>query len=386
MPADYTDDNLNDLLWRAPKADAVPTDAAEDAALWAMLSAYVDGEATPAETAEVEHMLHSDAEYAHAYEFMRQTSLGARSFVEIEPPAHLRDAIYAATSHRPTLTKRALDGWNRFRMSVGLPRIYIAASGTFAATALVLIALSGHHSAPVSNSSIALGAKSRTTASATNGNPSSHSGDRLIALAPDADFGFDTDNLFKMDALSNLSLSPVKQALPSMNRDLKQATGNKFTLSPIVKTPMESLVFNRPLKNNATPQHPVFITANVPKHDYSPNPNMDSSSVHKTQLAMVTAADSLHGHDDLGGAPIDTDVVPSKSSVSQDSAVAEPAKKNILIAKVDHSRIPPESRMSMSDALREATQRGQNYAHTALLKADSGDNQVTRVPIIQTRF
>jgi len=386
MPADYTDDNLDDLLWRTPVDETATTDSAQDAELWAMLSAYVDGESTPAETAEVERMLHSDAEYAHAYEFMRQTSLGARSFVEIEPPAHLRDAIYAATSHRPTFTKRALDGWNRFRLSVGMPRIYIAASGTFAVAALVVIALSGRHTAPVSISRIALGEPSRTTGAVTNGNPSPRSDGQVIASTLNTHIGLDPNNLFKSDALPNLGLSPGKEAPSSVHNVVKSPTGDKSAVFSLVKAPRPQPVAVRTNTVGATQQHPVIIKEKAPSHDYSPNPKMDSNSVHIQQVAMLTTGDKARGHDDLSGTPLDTNTLPSKSAAAQDTFVSEQPRNTMLIARLDQHRIPPESRRSSSDVLREASQRSQDSAHSALLRPDNSDNPKASIAFNIAKF
>jgi hypothetical protein len=120
----------------------------EDDALWDMLSAYVDGEATPEEAAHVEAMLRTDPAYARQREFLQMTAESARSYVEIEPPESLRAAIFAATTHRPTLARRLAAGWSDLRRALAPGALrYGLPAGALAAAAVLVVAFWPHHSA-----------------------------------------------------------------------------------------------------------------------------------------------------------------------------------------------------------------------------------------------
>lgn len=116
-----------------PAEPDMATEEADDA-LWELFSVYVDGEATPEEAAQVEAMLLSSPAYARDFAFLKQASESARTYVEVEPPASLRDSIFAATTRRPTLARRALAAWTDFQGSLrpnftryGLPAGALAA-------------------------------------------------------------------------------------------------------------------------------------------------------------------------------------------------------------------------------------------------------------------
>ncbi|MCC6731225.1 MAG: zf-HC2 domain-containing protein [Chthonomonadales bacterium] len=74
--------------------------------VWDLLSAYADGEADARETAVVEAHVAECTSCARDLAFMRGTSTLLADVAELEPPARLREAIFAATIYRPTLADR----------------------------------------------------------------------------------------------------------------------------------------------------------------------------------------------------------------------------------------------------------------------------------------
>src|SRR5579883_1539721 len=110
-------------------------EAAEDEALWELLSVYADGEASPEEAARAESLLRSDAAVAQKFEFLQWASRAAQSVDEVEPPASLRESILATTSHRPTLARRLAAAWSEMRAGAGryaLPVGALAAASVLA--------------------------------------------------------------------------------------------------------------------------------------------------------------------------------------------------------------------------------------------------------------
>lgn len=104
---------------------------AEDERLWDLLSAYADGETTPEESALVEAHLRSDAAYARDFAFLQGASRHVMLMGEVEPPTALRDAIFAATIHKPTFARRLAAAWGNFQTAIN-PR-YAYPAGALAA-------------------------------------------------------------------------------------------------------------------------------------------------------------------------------------------------------------------------------------------------------------
>ena len=123
--------------------------------MWELLSLYADGEASQEEAAQVERMLRHDAEYARAYTFMQKAGGAIRTIVEIEPPAHLRDAILAKTTRKPTLARRAAVVFGAFRAQLAAPVGRLAfAGGGLAAAALVIGIYAGRSSSVTMSASL----------------------------------------------------------------------------------------------------------------------------------------------------------------------------------------------------------------------------------------
>lgn len=103
----------------------------EDEYLWELLSAYIDGETTPAESSIVEAHLRSDAAYAQDFAFLKAAARQVIQIGEVTPPTELRDAIFAATIYKPTLSRRFAQALGQLQ-SVISPR-YALPMGTLAA-------------------------------------------------------------------------------------------------------------------------------------------------------------------------------------------------------------------------------------------------------------
>ena len=103
----------------------------EDDQLWNLLSAYVDGETTAAESALVEAHLRSDAAYAQDFAFLKAASRQVIQMGDVEPPMQLREAIFAATVNKPTLSRRLAQAMGQFQAAF-LPR-YALPTGALAA-------------------------------------------------------------------------------------------------------------------------------------------------------------------------------------------------------------------------------------------------------------
>ncbi|MCW3096251.1 MAG: hypothetical protein JWL77_1869 [Chthonomonadaceae bacterium] len=123
MPTNNHSDNLFD--GQAPL---------DDEQLWDLLSLYVDGEADPTQAAIVEQMLSSDPAYRRDFEFLMASSQTMHMVEEVAPPAKLREAVYAATTRRPTLAGWLQAAWGR-ATTPAFAR-YATLGGAFAAAAI----------------------------------------------------------------------------------------------------------------------------------------------------------------------------------------------------------------------------------------------------------
>jgi hypothetical protein len=116
--------------------------------VWDLLSVYADGEATPEETAIVENHIAVCADCARDLKFMQSTALVLQEAPEVEPPADLREAIFAATINRPTLQERLAAAVRRTLTPVPVRYATVAAAGAAAALAAFIFT---HQPEPLSN-------------------------------------------------------------------------------------------------------------------------------------------------------------------------------------------------------------------------------------------
>lgn len=116
--------------------------------VWDLLSVYADGEATPEETAMVENHIAVCADCARDLKFMQSTALVLQDAPEVEPPADLREAIFAATINRPTLQERFAAAVRRTLSPVPVRYGTVAAAGAAAALAAFIFT---HQPEPLTN-------------------------------------------------------------------------------------------------------------------------------------------------------------------------------------------------------------------------------------------
>jgi hypothetical protein len=116
--------------------------------VWDLLSVYADGEATPDETAMVENHIAVCADCARDLKFMQSTAIVLQEAPEVEPPADLREAIFAATINRPTLQERFAAAVRRTLSPVSVRYGAVATAGAAAALAVFIYT---HPSEPLSN-------------------------------------------------------------------------------------------------------------------------------------------------------------------------------------------------------------------------------------------
>jgi len=107
--------------------------------IWKLLSVYADGETTPDETAMVETHIAVCSVCARDLAFMQQTSGLLNRVVEVEPPARLREAIFAATIYRPTFAERIVSALRRALAPAGVRYGVVAVAGAAAAITFVVL-------------------------------------------------------------------------------------------------------------------------------------------------------------------------------------------------------------------------------------------------------
>src|SRR5579872_2401611 len=96
-----------------PDDAIVPAELDGDDALWMLLNAYADGEASAEETAYVESIIRTNPAIAREFRFLELTADSVRQFGEIDPPDSLADSIFAATARRKTLFQRVCAVWTK---------------------------------------------------------------------------------------------------------------------------------------------------------------------------------------------------------------------------------------------------------------------------------
>jgi hypothetical protein len=373
MPAEF------DANQKLNKPEATPPAAAssenDDELMWELLGLYADGEASQEEASQVERMLRHDAEYARAYSFMQKAGSAIRTIVEIEPPAHLRNAILAKTTHRPTFARRAAVVFGAFRAQLAAPVVgrLAFAGGGLAAAALVIGIYAGRTN---SSNGINLPAPYTTARTMPPGGPSVASSDSSVPVyvLPDP------SEIAKAGTpLPNRANNPVPvtkpNTVPNLNfipfgPRLAQA-GTNVNATPAVKSPKLYSVLAVP-KNGTGPSivendtTPLRYTEDS-NGTQNVNPMMDANVQHRTapmviasispgsgSKGMGTDADDLNDnnvlivHDATTGAVTNT---PDGDS--------SPDGGRKIVGKLMLSRLPPSSRhlMSPADAIREANNR-----------------------------
>ena len=99
-----------------------------------LLSAYMDGEADPADSRIVEEHLAGCAECSREFALLRDTARMLATTSEVEPPAGLLEQIEAATIRRPSV-------WQRLGTALGSVPAYGRWAAATTATAAILLAI-----------------------------------------------------------------------------------------------------------------------------------------------------------------------------------------------------------------------------------------------------
>ena len=337
------------------------------------------GRRRPAESAQVEQMLRHDAEYARAYTFMQQTSQVVHTIVEVEPPAFLRDAILAKTSHRLTFAQRLSAGVAALRTQLALPQTarWTLAGGSLATCALLV----GVFTARLADNN-----NTTTTSIAAVTSPPKLPGSTLPVTTADK------KPLHETVVQPNTNIAEANPA--PKNLATKPATVVDFRnmrSEPAIPTPMlttaertklakavensaptfDGKIKPFPVAQNKPPRKPV----QTPKSQDGPNsdsgvytqnvsPMMDEGVQHRAQVAMMPVF--MRSDDDL-----DQDVVTSSGdSGSPATPVAAPADtdsapRRTLVGKLQLSKLPPTARHIQTAADIQRIQESRNMGYAA---------------------
>ncbi len=313
MPADFGfefDDN-----------QAFAPEPGEDDAIWELLSLYMDGETNAAQTAQVEALLKTDAGCAEKLTFLRQTGDTVRAFMEtteVEPPAFLRDAIFAATTQRPTLARRLVALWETARAGAAFPAMrYALPAGAGLAAALALVALWPRLHAPTLSAPVMARSNVQPDRIAATVKPQAPSVARKTQSAP------------QIAALPGLpSLWPSRSALEALAAPNKTEAASAFAARSNAKRVPENLDAARDAKtelaaittprrgtptirlsaNTSTPrlhprtQTPAPLDSDEARPDYVAQPMMDDKNQRPVRMALASDSTSGANGGGLGGA------------------------------------------------------------------------------------
>lgn len=375
--------NPNNLLSASSAQPSAMADA--DDLMWELLSLYADGEASPDEAAQVEQMLRHDAEYARAYSFMQQTNSVVRAIVEVEPPAFLREAILAKTSHRLTFAQRLAAGLATLRTQLAPAHTgrWALAGGSLAACALLIGVFTARPANNVDNSTTAPAAdlaKASPAQTVPNSPAIPTDVNALhppIAVPQDAIARTNTAPKIIVSASQSKAVKIDLTGLPSEPRitpPILAAADKTKTASTFGTKTNGTLLPGKPGNKvaEANPRKPLQPSGNPGRmvsesgaDTQNVSPMMDANVQHQ-QVAMMTP--DIRHDDDL-----DRDVITSSESGSAAMpAVAstdmDSAPRGRLVGKLQLSKLPPAARhlQTAADIQRIQEARNMGYAATAM--------------------
>jgi hypothetical protein len=366
-----------------------PSESVEDEALWDLLSAYMDGEATPEEAAQAEALLQEDPAVARDFEFLRMTSVSARSWVEVEPPAALREAIFAATSHRRTLAQRVVVGWSelRYTLASGVGR-YALPAGALAAAGLAALLLWPRHPSPLP----AVGTPPQAPSNWVASNRSSSSTQKRERRASAGRTPKNRASAFQM--ANAVRTQTHRNRLEAPNGSRMQVAANRGETSRIKLIPagLRSRD-NRWRFPKPGVHHPIINEKTDPVAQvaaYEPRPGMD---VINQRSAWVKASDTIHDSALTDGTEVTPEAVSGPNSgAANPSAVAKgsgdtpkaPRPSSGLTGRIGHllrEQLPPDPRLILTNAelkrRREAATLG--YDHDTLEGIQRGQATVALI-------
>ena len=395
MSAEFNPNNLPDDRLDAFVAQPSPATDADDL-MWELLSLYADGEASPDEAAQVERMLRHDAEYARAYSFMRQTSSVVRAIVEVEPPAFLREAILAKTSHRLTFAQRLSAGFDALRAQLAPAHTgrWALAGGSLAACALLIGVLTARPANNTDNGAISTVVASVKTPSATNSSTRP-----LDVNAPPKTIAAPRENIANADNAPKTA-APAQPLKINMNGLRSEPPIMPLTVAA-VDTTKTAPTFGQKTSNPVLPGKPndKIASINPPRKLLPPfgntgktvsdnggdtqsvSPMMDANVQHQ-QVAMITT--ETRPDDDL-----DKDVITGDSGNAPTPAVPTPdtdsPTRNRIVGKLQLSKLPPAARhlQTAADIQRIQEVRNMNFAATVM---DGTQRREADVAVISSKF
>ena len=318
-----------------------------DDAVWELLSLYTDGEASADEAAQVEALLRFDAALAQEFAFLKNASQIAQSVPDVMPPDHLRDAIFAATLHRPTLTQRITAAFAPAAL-----RRYAAPVGRLAAAAVLGAAFwprSIMHSPAVAKRSLPV-------VVAKNNLPATQ-------VSPDAPIAAMNENpaisTAKHPAVAPTPVSAAKGTPQNASVTPEKNTAKVPTIQASVRKTNKIKNVNASGRAIKTTQSPTVIarneTSTVVRPEYSPQPGMDNSNMKPVVVA---------------NAAVDTDRLPdSEHSVSETrtgevAGPPAPATPKRWVGKLLHPA--PDARQFVTTASLRQQRQAYNQGYTEL--------------------
>jgi len=117
--------------------------------VWELLSSYIDDELTPEEQAAFHDLLAKSPQWQRELAVLKATTQILRKEAEIEPPAHLRSAILAATVNRRTWRWHLAELWTRRRVASSV----VLSGGALALAVALWVAFIRFNTLPTAHSS-----------------------------------------------------------------------------------------------------------------------------------------------------------------------------------------------------------------------------------------
>ena len=409
MPAEFdANKNLNTPQSEIP-ASSVPE--SDDERMWELLSLYADGEASQEQASQVEQMLRHDAEYARAYTFMQKAGGAIRTIVEIEPPAHLRDAILAKTTRKPTLARRAAVVFGAFRAQLAMPAGRLAfAGGGLAAAALVIGIYAGRSgSVPgVRQSAADFTAKATPFVKPNNALPATGV---PVYILPDASEIAKASIPLPNDAAKpDGAKNPVTAPRPSVAPNPVIPFGPSMTLAgsglsatPAAKPtkPTPALIMPKNsgrviAKGEAKPSRYVEPRGTADASGtQNVTPMMDAAVQHRTAPMVIASLGSGGASgaksmgmdmDDLNDNNVLTVHDTASATVGATDGDSSPEAGRKIVGKLMLSKLPPSARhlMSPAEAIREANSR--SLVNYSAASSEETPRRSADVPVLKGSF
>ena len=330
-----------------------------DEAVWELLSLYLDGETDPDETAQVKALLASDARYAREFSLMKRGSTLMQAAPEFEPPARLREAIFAKTISRPTFAQRVREVVSGRTQRPAL----LWLTGATAVTALAFVLLR-----PVAPTSNVAEISPRNSVATSRVSPSVTEKPELSAtnVPAEEDKTDLTTLLSKMEQETNagqgaatkpetVTASKVKPILATAKFEaespVETKTGEKA--NPVAKPSDPKMLTVRTSPRielvsvkTSPPNIPVFPrtqSRHANEGFYSKKPMMDVENQRPVQASVIQVADSRTSDDGT------TDTMSESGKVA--SAVPDAPMKRTMVAGTS-VHVPTLSDLKTNEAMR----------------------------------